>query len=524
MKHNFKFYDVERMESVAQIVENSKNLYGDSPAIKYKKKKIAYEKSYNELFEDSHKFAKKLLEEYKNVKHIAILGPSSYEWVVTYLGIAAAGLVAVPLDKELNTEKLVEQLKQADVDCLVFDECLVKTKDEILSDINIETISMDKILENIDDAIELPKINPNELFEIVFTSGTTGESKGVMLTQANIAANVWQGLQQVNLEHDKDVVLSILPLNHAYELTCTYLCMIFRGVPVCICSGKKYIQREIKEYAPTVMFAVPLVADTLYKKIELSVKNLNKEKAFNFITKINSMLFHMNIDISGIFLGEVKNALGGRLRELVCGGAKLEEDLISKYNGIGITMIQGYGLTECSPLLSVNLDYYQRANSVGKIVEGCEVKSVDGELWARGISVSKGYYNNERATLDGFEDGWFKTGDLGYVDKDGFIYITGRKKNLIILDNGENVSAEELESYIYKIDGVAEVLAYGENNGITAEIYLDPENKNADCDIIKKEIERLNKKLPNYKNIDDVIFREKPFEKTTTQKIKRNYR
>lgn len=521
MKRKFKFYDVKRMETVAQLVENSRRLYGDSPAIRYKKKKVSYEKTYNDIFEDSHNFARKLLQEYTETRHVAILGPSSYEWIITYLGIAVAGFVAVPLDKELNSEKLIEQLKQADVDCLVYDESYRTIKDKIITEINIDTISMDSMLENVSLDIKFPQINAYNLFEIVFTSGTTGESKGVMLTQANIAANVWQGLQQVNLEHEKDVVLSILPLNHVYELTCTYLCMIFKGVPICICSGKKYLQREIKEYSPTVMFVVPLVAETLYKKIELSAKNLNKTKAFHFITKMNSILYHIKMDISGIFLDEVKTALGGRLRALVCGGAKLDEELVKKYNGIGITMIRGYGLTECSPLLSVNLDYYQKSNSVGKIVEGCEVKSVDGELWAKGISVSQGYYNNEKATLESFENGWFKTGDLGYIDKDGFIYITGRKKNLIILDNGENVSAEELESYIYKIDGVAEVLVYGKNNSIIAEIYLDPERKDIELDIINKEISAINKKLPIYKNIDNFIFRKKPFEKTTTQKIKR---
>lgn len=203
----------------------------------------------------------------------------------------------------------------------------------------------------------------------------------------------------------------------------------------------------------------------------------------------------------------------------MCGGSQLSENLIIKYNEIGINLFQGYGLTECSPLLTVNFDYYHRANSVGKVVQGNNVKIVDGEIWAKGISVSAGYYNAPEENAKSFENGWFKTGDLGSIDEDGFVYITGRKKNLIILDNGKNVSAEEIENYIYEIPYISETIVYGENNCIVAEIYIDPENK---CEHnVEEDINIINNKLASYKRIDKIVVRDKPFEKTATKKIKR---
>ncbi len=522
-KRKYEFYDNPRVDSIVELIERASDLYGDSVAIRYKQNKVLNEKTYNELLLDSKNIAKYLLNQPFQKGHIAILGSSSYEWITTYLGTVFAGLVIVPLDKELPANELVDLIMQADVECLFYDEQYANVVDTFIEkfNLNISFVSMNKLYSLTYNEKSIPGVVPDKLSTILFTSGTTGKSKGVMLTQKNIASNVIQGLGAVNLQHRKDIIMSVLPMNHAYEFTCTILGMLYKGVTICISSGLRYLQKELIEYKPTVMFIVPLFAETLYKKVELNIKKQKKEKAFAMAVKFNNFFNKLHIDLTDKLFKEIKEAFGGRLRIIMCGGAPLSENLIQKYNDIGINLFQGFGLTECSPLLTVNFDYYHRPNSVGKVVSGNEVKVVDSEIWARGISVSKGYYNNPIETSKSFEDGWFKTGDLGYIDKDDFVFIIGRKKNLIILDNGKNVSAEELEKYIYEIPCVCEVIVYGENNRIVAEICVEPEKHHISNDELNNEINKINKKLPTYKNIDKVIIRDVPFEKTTTKKIKR---
>ena len=518
----FLFYKNGQVDSIVELIERSGKLYGDSTAIKYKEKKTLYKKTYNDILNDSRGFAHYLLNQPISKGHIGVIGPSGYDWIITYLGTVFAGMVIVPLDKELPPNELCQLIIQADVDYLFYDEQYYDIIESLKKEYNLKIsfLQFEKSLYLEDKKTSIPIVEPDKLSSILFTSGTMGNSKGVMLTQRNIARNVIQGLGAVNLQHEKDVIISVLPLNHAYEFTCTILGMIYKGVPICISSGLKYIQKEFIEFKPTVMFIVPLLAEKLYEKIELAVKKQRKDKMFSFALKLSGFFKKFKIDLSDRLFSEVKSAFGGKLKILMCGGAPLNEELINKFNCIGINLFQGYGLTECSPLLTVNFDYYHRPNSVGKVVQGNTVKIVNGEIWAKGVSVSQGYYNNSEETEKSFENGWFKTGDLGTIDKDGFVFITGRKKNLIILNNGKNVSAEELETLIYKIPSVAEVLVYGKDERIVAEIYSEPENA-IDLSIINEEIQKINRSLPSYKNIDQVLMRDTPFDKTTTKKIKR---
>lgn len=519
MKKDYPFYKNESIDSIVQLIERSSCLYGDSIAIRYKKKKQICEKSYNELLTDCSRVAQFLLKQDFVKGHIAILGSSSYEWIISYLGTVFAGLVVVPIDKELPTNDIAELLLQSDADCLLYDEQYFGTVTSLTNDFHLDIayIPFGEFSSLTIEKMSLPSVEPDKLSAILYTSGTTGKCKGVMLTQRNIASNVIQGLGAVNLYHGKDVIMSVLPFNHAYEFTCTILGMLYKGVTICISSGLKYVQKEFAEYQPTVMFVVPLFAETLYRNIELNIKKQNKEKQFKEAVKISNNLKRIHIDLTGFFFDKIKTAFGGKLKIIMCGGAPLSEELIEKYNDIGINLFQGYGLTECSPLLTVNFDFYHRPNSVGKVVQGNDVKIVDGEIWAKGISVSNGYYNDLEETEKSFVDGWFKTGDLGYIDNDNFVFISGRKKNLIILNNGKNVSAEELETLIYNVSGVSEVIVYGKENRIVAEIFSETKNFN----LIKSEIDKINNTLPIYKQIDEVVFRNTPFEKTTTKKIKR---
>lgn len=278
MRKNYPFYKNEPVDSIVELIERSKRLYGDSVAIKYKKKRRLYEKTYNDLFNNSKKTAAFLLNQQLCKGHIAVLGASSYEWIISYLGAIFAGMVVVPIDKELNANEIAELLSQSDADCLLYDEKYLNTVNDIQKKYhkNILNFSFDEMVLLSTEHCALPPVQPDNLSAILFTSGTTGKSKGVMLTQKNIAGNVIQGVGAVNLKHNKDVIMSVLPFNHAYEFTCTVLGMIYKGVPICISSGLKYMQKELTEYQPTVMFVVPIFAETLYKTVESSVKKQNR--------------------------------------------------------------------------------------------------------------------------------------------------------------------------------------------------------------------------------------------------------
>ncbi len=520
MKNNrYEFYKTDKVDSIIEIVERSARLYGNSTAFKFKKKKETVEKTYLDVLSDSQKYGKFLLSQNLKTGHVALLGASGYRWIVSYIGIQYAGLTVVPLDKELESERLIEQLKKSDVDFLFFDKEYSDTAEEILDELDIKNLCIDGDIPVTEGEVFFPQVEPDRLSAILFTSGTTGKSKGVMLSQRNIAYNVTCGLSSLKYQHGKDVLLSVLPLNHALESTFTVFGGIYAGVTVCISRSLKYLQKEIKEFRPTIMIIVPLIAEKLYEKIWNTAKKEGKEKKLKTGLAISRFCNKLGIDISDKLLGEVRAAFGGKLRILICGGAPLSEEMIMNYRDLGVNLYQGYGLTECAPLLTVNFDYYHRPGSVGKIVETCEVKSVEGEIWAKGTTVSKGYYNDEERTNESFEDGWFKTGDLGYVDSDGFVFLTGRKKNLIILSNGENVSAEELEELVQKLPYVDEVIVYGKDEKITAEIYPKEDIETPEVKEIYGDISKINKNLAYYKHIEKVILREEPFPKTTTKKI-----
>lgn len=520
-KNKYEFYKNEKVNSIVELVERSSGLYGDSIAIKYKKKKETFEKSYNELLQDSRRYGKYLLSQGLETGHVAILGGSGYQWIAAYIGVQYAGMTVIPLDKELDGKVLSEQLIRSDADFLFYDKEYDDTAEEILEILgeDFKSLCIDEAVPETSDEVFFPTVDPDRLAAILFTSGTTGKSKGVMLTQRNIANNVCCGLASLKYSHDKDVLLSVLPFNHALESTFTIFGGIYAGVTICISRSLKYLQKDIKEFQPTIMIIVPLIAEKLYEKIWHTAKKEGKEKKLRTGLAISRLFNRLGINISDKLMSEVRAGFGGRLRIFICGGAPLNEEMILNYKDLGVNLYQGYGLTECAPLLTVNFDYYHRPGSVGKIVETCEVKSVDGEIWAKGTTVSCGYYNDEERTEESFEDGWFKTGDLGYVDKDGFVFITGRKKNLIILSNGENVSAEELEELIHKLSYVDEVIVYGKDDKIVAEIYPKEDIDTPTEEDIYGDISKINKNLAYYKHINKVVLRDEPFPKTTTKKI-----
>ena len=523
-KKEFKLYPCDEINSIVELAERSKRLYGDSVAYIYKEKRQRVEKTYNDLVADSKKLAQMLLR--KNLKkgHIALVGGSSYQYIVSYYAAMYAGLVIVPLDKELSFDAVYEQLEKAEADFFLYDKTYKDYAQLVTERTNgaMETFCINDSFENEGEDVPFPEVDPDKLSTIIFTSGTTGKGKGVMLTQRNIARNVMAGGAHARVYHESDVSLSVLPMNHAYECLGNLFLMVYFGVPVCISSGLRYIAKELQEYKPTMLFAVPLLPQMLIDKVWSTATKEGKDKKLRLGIKICNIAKKLGIDLTDKILGEVKAAFGGRLRLIVAGGAPVSQSLVNSCQDLGVLVLTGYGLSECSPLLAFNFDYFQKPDSVGRVVPGCEMKVVDGELWARGISVSTGYYNDPENTKENFVDGWFLTGDMGHIDEDDFVYITGRKKNLIILGNGKNVAPEEIEDHIYTdMPYVSEVVVTGEDDKLVAEIYLN-EDMPTDEKTVHDDMAKLNATMPVYKQIASIRFRSEPFPRTTTKKIIRH--
>ncbi len=520
-KKEFRLYPREEVNSIIEIAERAKRLYGDATAYIYKERRQRVEKTYIDLVEDSKNFAQMLLRKNLKTGHVAVIGASSYQYIVSYYAAMYAGLVIVPLDKELLFEDVYEQMEKADVDFFLYDKTY-KDYGALVTETShgkIETFCINDPVVNEGEDIPFPEVDPDKLSTIIFTSGTTGKGKGVMLTQRNIAQNVVAGASHAEVYRESDVSLSVLPMNHAYECLGNLFLMVYFGIPVCISSGLRHIAKELIEYKPTILFAVPLIPQMLTDKVWATAKKEGKDKKLKLGIKICNIAKKFGIDLTDKILGEVKAAFGGRLRLVVAGGAPVAQHLIDSCSDLGIKVLQGYGLSECSPLLAFNFDYYQRPDSCGRVVKGCEMKAVDGELWAKGVSVSTGYYNDPENTQENFVDGWFKTGDMGYIDEDGFVFITGRKKNLIILGNGKNVAPEGIEEDIEKaIPYVSEVVVLGIDDKLCAAVYIDEESGATEHQL-REDIAKLNKDMPVYKQIANIVVSEEPFPRTTTKKI-----
>ena len=496
---------------IRDILLHTEQKYGNEDAIRYKtgKREIA-SKTYHQLRSDSESFSCALAALGEQGGHTAIIGATSYEWLTAYFGIVNSGGVAVPLDANLPAQDLCELIDRADVTTLVLDQvredvgAIVRQHCPKLKYI----IAMQK--EKSDDTQlsfwqlihehEGPcdfRAKPDQLCTIMFTSGTTGKSKGVMLTQRNLAENAT--CLDMKLP-ERIVLLSVLPIHHAYCLTMDILKGMSVAAVICINDSLMRVAKNIKLFKPELMLMVPLMIEVMAKKLE---------------------------DVSGLPAALVKNMVFGKQFTTICsGGAYLNPDYIDLFNKYGITILQGYGMTECSPVISNNVSWNIRRDSVGQLIPNCEAKVVDEELWVRGSSVMLGYYKMPEETAEALEDGWLKTGDLGYVDEDGFVYLTGRKKNLIITKNGENVSPEELENKLAASRLVKEVLVRDHQGVIEAEIFPDEDymkkKKIRDVQAALQElIDAYNLQAPAHKRIYSLKIRETEFEKTTSRKIKR---
>lgn len=500
--------------NMKDIIDFGAREYGDSIAFKYKisKDKVG-EKSYKDLKSDSEAFSNVLSSLNMLGKHVAIIGSTSYEWIYCYFGVVNSNSVVVPLDVLLPVDDLCELIDRADVEVLIYDKIredvakAVKEKNSNVKYIismqddedNELSLSLNNLIKENEGEFSAT-IDNEKLCSIQFTSGTTGKSKGVMLNHRNLTDNAIFTEMKIK---PGTVSMTVLPIHHSFCFTMDILKGLSLGLSICINDSIMRVQKNMKLFKPEVMCLVPMIIESMYGKL-LDATGLKPKK---LVAKI---------------------AFGGNLKSIYSGGAYLNPDYIEGFEKYGITLLQGYGMTECSPVISTNYPNERKNYSVGKLLSNCDAKVIDNEIWVKGSSVMLGYYNMPKETEEVLQDGWLKTGDLGYVDKDGFIFITGRKKNLIILSNGENVSPEEIENSLSASRIVKEVLVRGEKNIITAEVFphLEYAEKKKIKDIpgeVQKVVDEYNVKVPSYKSINKLIVRETEFEKTTSKKIKRQY-
>ena len=489
--------------TLREIITKSAEQYADIDAVRYKIGKDAIEaKTYAQLRKDSQKVSALLAGYGLKGAHIALTGASSYAWIITYFGIVNSGNVAVPLDVSLPAEDMCELIDRSDAVLFVVDELrrdvkeLAKSACPKLQRVISMQEELHELLDSVSDEFEYEP-QPEDLCTIMFTSGTTGKSKGVMLTHRNLAENA----TCVDMGYEPgSVLLSVLPIHHAYCLSMDILKGFSVGATVCLNDSLIRMAKNIKLFRPNMILMVPLMIETLARKLE---------------------------DAAALPPAAVKNEVFGPQLHTICsGGAYLNPDYIDLFARYDIIILQGYGMTECSPVISSNLSWDLRKDTVGKLYPNCEAKVVDEELWIRGSSVMLGYYKMPEETSETLVDGWLRTGDLGYVDEDQYVHLTGRKKNLIITKNGENVSPEELENRLATNHLVLEVLVREADGVIEAEIFPDESyaQKMGISDIpaaLQEIIDACNKEQPSYKRILRLKVRTTEFEKTPSKKIKR---
>lgn len=490
-------------------------------------------------------------------KKIAIMGETSPYWIAAFHAIISSGNVVVPMDKELAPAEIAKFLDVAEVSAVVYSPAFSKTFEEIakskenltLIPTGLDAVEKDNVYPYSslvrDGKITDNKFSPDTDVErcciLLFTSGTTGTSKCVMLSQKNLFSTANSAGEAVDFCKD-DVLVSVLPLHHTYELTCTFIAGPNFGLKIAINDSLRHVLSNFKKFQPTALILVPLFVTTMYKKIMTEAKKSGKDKILPTASKVANSLRLIGIDLSNTLFKDVREAFGGRLEKIICGGAALNPEMISTFEAFGISIYEGYGITECSPLVAVTPYTKRKPGSVGPSVSCCETRIegtvlnddgfLSGEIQVKGDNVMLGYMNNPEANAEAFtDDGWFRTGDIGYMDNDGYIHITGRQKSVIVLDNGKNVFPEEIEEYLEGIDLIAESVVVGreESDGtkLVAVIFpnydKDPNMSENDLrSAIQKEIATLNKKLPSFKQLHKLEFRKTEFEKTTSKKIKRH--
>lgn len=554
-----KYHKTEEVTNFKDMLYRSADIYRSRTAFKVKDEdgnivSITYEQFKNDIVS----LGTNLIEKGFLNKRISVIGKNSYRWCVSYLAASIVGIV-VPIDKELHTDDVINFMNVSQTVCILGDS---KNLDSVLDNIekveNPDTLFVpfdkkdtlncfDNLLSAGKTAYEKGnhdfdniKIEPDELRILLFTSGTTGNAKGVCLSQRNICSNILSTYGIVKVKRS-DLFFSILPLHHTYECTLGFLLPIYSGASIAHCEGLRYITKNLGEFHPSVILCVPLLLENVHKNI---VKNMNKSLPEKYKKEEENPFNALPFYLKKIVRNKVKNTLGGRLRVFIVGAAAANPEIVSDFKNLKLMTLQGYGLTECSPLVAGNTDFFQKDDAAGLPIPNVEYKIFHpnaegvGEILVKGPNVMLGYYEDEEKTKQTIVDGWFHTGDLGRIDENGYLYITGRCKSVIVTKNGKNIYPEEVEYYLNNNPLISESLVLGiqkdddDETYINAQIYPNIEaiteylkgsvpTKEEIWKIVSDAVASVNKKLPNYKHIKSFGVRDEEFEKTTTQKIKR---
>ena len=570
MNKNYPIYKTTFIDDMRSLVEEAAQNFSDSIAISYKENywdKEVKKVTFLQWREDVRGLGTYLISKGYRETNIAILGENSYGWCCSFFAVMAIGSVTVPVDKELPIEDIDGIITTTGTKVLIYGKSSEAKVKEMLRNGGLKTVEMIisvassnsieaselgnrtlRTLEDVqtegaglyaagDNSYYDYKIDVNKLASIVFTSGTTGKGKGVMLSQANIGLDMTLGMYNFDITRK---TLHVLPPHHTFGSTVNYVGHLSQGCEVYISSGIKHVSDEIKEQQPTHLILVPAFLEVMNRKIWATARKDGKEGLLKAMIKVSNFLRKFGVDVRRKLFASVLSAFGGKLELIICGGAKLDEEIIRNFDALGITILNGYGITECAPLISANRNKYQKPGSVGTPILACRVKidkpdeNGEGEICVKGPNVMLGYYNNPEATAEVFDkDGFFHTGDYGKLDEEGWIYITGRKKNLIILSNGKNVYPEEIEADLQKVEGVSEVVVYaGESRvqkdkiTIVAEIFPDADllahmGVNNAQEYFENQVKALNAKMPPYKAVKCVKIRDTEFQKNTSRKITR---
>ncbi len=564
MKYKRKLYDADKINDFRELVKRYSDKYSDEIAFEYKENPSSESHikiTYSQFASDIKSLGTALINTGLSKKKVAIISPNRYEWCVSYLAITTSDMVVVPLDRALPDNEIEDLIVRSKAQAVIFDkkytEVFSKLAKEKKSNLS-QYICMDNIdefttyssliqkghslLVNGDTKYDNVVIDNKKMSIMLFTSGTTSISKAVALSQSNICEDIYALAQMTDIRKD-DTFLSFLPLHHTFESTCTFLYGTFSGITVAFCDGLKYVQKNLAEFKVTGFVCVPLMLEIMYKKIKKGIEEQGKTKLVATMSKISNGLLKMGIDIRRKVFKQILDNLGGKLRILIAGGAAMSKDAIQGFLDLGINLLQGYGLTETSPVVAGENDKCKRCGSVGFPLPGINVKIDNpdkdgiGEIAVQAPTVMLEYVDNPEATNEVLKDNWFYTGDLGYFDKDGFLFITGRKKDVIVLKNGKNIFPEEIEILINKLPYVSESIVFGRpledgDYKICAKIVYNREVINEMFPNISKEDlykkvwddikENVNHKMPAYKYIREIILTDTPLIKTTTQKVKRH--
>ena len=546
------------------MLKKSGEAYGDRTAYVFKTEEEGKfrEISHKEFRNDINYLGTALINMGLKGKRVAVISENRYEWGAAYLAVATGVGVIVPLDKALPDNEIESLMIRSEIEAIIYSNKYDAIMNHVKEQGNTKVkyfISMDlekkendiysqkelmedgkKLIEEGNREFLDAKIDAEAMGIMLFTSGTTAMSKAVMLSHKNICANLMDIAAVIKLVPE-DRMLSFLPLHHTFECTVGFLYPISKGCSIAFCEGIRHIADNVKEYQITAMISVPILFEGMYKKVMKSIEKKGKLETVKKGIKISNFLLKFGIDIRRKIFKEIHDNLGGKVRLFVAGGAAFDPEAEKGFNELGVRTLQGYGLTESSPVIAAEDDKYQRLGSIGKAFPSLEVKIDNpneegiGELLAKGPSIMLGYYNNEEATKETLEDGWLHTGDLAKIDKDGYIFISGRKKFVIVLKNGKNIYPEELETLVNKIEGVKESFVYGkpEEDGdykICCKIVYDKElvegiygttDEEKLKELIWQEVKKVNKTMPAYKYIREITITDKDLIKTTTQKIKR---